>query len=86
LHLSQPCRPPEPYIATVRRFGLDLGIREQTRFPWAVNARASRFRRVELIGTYGGLGASASVGVGFGGNILVGGVPRFNRYRHGLLG
>ena len=66
-------RPPEPYIATIRRFGLDLGITERTRFAWAVNARASRFRRVELTGTYGGLGASASVGVGFGGNILVGG-------------
>ena len=26
-------RRPEPYIATVRRFGLDLGFTEQTRFP-----------------------------------------------------
>src|SRR5438046_2751529 len=27
-------RPPEPYIATIRRFGLDLGVTEQTRFAW----------------------------------------------------
>ena len=31
-------RRPEPYIATVRRYGLDLGVTGQTRFAWAVNA------------------------------------------------
>jgi len=66
-------RPPEAYIATIRRFGLDLGVTEQTRFAWAVSAPVSRFERGELAGTYGGLSASASVGVGFGGNFLVGG-------------
>jgi len=66
-------RAPEPYIATIRRFGLDLGVTEQTRFAWAVNAPVNRFERGELAGTYGGIGASASVGVGFGGNFLVGG-------------
>jgi len=34
---------PEAYVATVHRFGLDLGITEQTRFTWAVNAPTSRF-------------------------------------------
>jgi uncharacterized protein DUF992 len=66
-------RPTEAYIATIRRFGLDLGVTEQTRFAWAVSAPVSRFERGELAGTYGGVGASASVGVGFGGNFLVGG-------------
>jgi hypothetical protein len=66
-------RRPEPYIATVRRFGLDLGITEQTRVTWAVNAPAGRFERGELSGSYGGVGANASVGVGGGGNFLVGG-------------
>src|SRR4029077_8331643 len=64
---------PEAYVATVRRFGLDLGVTEQSRFTWAVNAPTSRFGRGELAGTYGGLGANASVGVGGGGNFLVGG-------------
>jgi hypothetical protein len=66
-------RRPEPYIATVRRYGLDLGITEQTRLSWAVNAPTTRVGRGDLAGNYGGLGANASVGVGFGGNFLVGG-------------
>ena len=66
-------RAPEPYIATIRRFGLDLGVTEQTTFTWAVSAPGNRFERGELAGSYGGVGASASVGVGFGGNFLIGG-------------
>src|ERR1700731_5360741 len=41
-------RRPEPYIATVRRIGLDLGVTEQTKFSWAVNAPNSRLGRGEL--------------------------------------
>jgi hypothetical protein len=66
-------RRPEPYIATVRRIGLDLGVTDQTQLSWAVNAPNSRLGRGELAGTYGGVGANASIGVGGGGNFLVGG-------------
>lgn len=66
-------RRPEPYIATVRRFGLDLGVTDQTQFTWAVNAPTGRLRRGELAGNYSGVGANASVGIGGGGNFLVGG-------------
>src|SRR4030081_2029072 len=66
-------RRPEPYIATVRRYGVDLGFTDQTRFSWAVNAPAGRVARGDLAGNYGGVGDNASVGVGFGGNFLVGG-------------
>jgi hypothetical protein len=66
-------RPPDPYIATVRRYGVDLGFTDQTRLAWAVNAPTGRIGRGELAGSYGGVGANASVGVGFGGNFLVGG-------------
>ena len=66
-------RRPEPYIATVRRYGVDLGFAERTRLAWAVNAPMGRLGRGELAGNYGGVGANASVGVGFGGNFLVGG-------------
>jgi hypothetical protein len=38
-----------------------------------VNAPNSRVGRGELAGNYGGVGANASVGVGGGGNFLVGG-------------
>jgi hypothetical protein len=66
-------RRPEPYIATVRRYGVDLGFTDQTRFSWAVNAPSASIGRGDLAGNYGGVGANASVGVGFGGNFLVGG-------------
>src|ERR1700694_2734345 len=66
-------RRPEPYVATVRRYGVDLGFTGQTRFSWAVNAPTGWVGRGDLAGNYGGVGANASVGVGFGGNFLVGG-------------
>ncbi|MDO9058059.1 MAG: DUF992 domain-containing protein [Bradyrhizobium sp.] len=66
-------RRPEPYLATVRRYGVDLGFTDQTRLVWAVNAPSRRVGRGDLAGNYGGVGANASVGVGFGGNFLVGG-------------
>jgi hypothetical protein len=66
-------RRPEAYVATVRRFGVDLGVTDQTNLTWAVNAPTERVGRGELAGNYGGVGANASVGVGFGGNFLVGG-------------
>ena len=64
---------PEPYIATLRRIGLDLGITDHTRLTWAVSAPTNRVGRGDLAGNYGGVGANASVGVGGGGNFLVGG-------------
>src|SRR4029079_6145050 len=66
-------RRPEPHISTVRRIGVDLGFTDQTRFSWAVNAPNSRLGRGELAGSYGGVGANASIGIGGGGNFLVGG-------------
>jgi hypothetical protein len=66
-------RRPESYVATVRRFGLDLGVTGQTNLTWAVNAPAGRVGLGQLAGNYSGIGANASVGLGFGGNFLVGG-------------
>ena len=66
-------RRPEPYLATLHRIGLDLGVTEQTQLTWAVNAPTGRVGRGDLAGNYGGVGANASIGVGFGGNFLVGG-------------
>jgi hypothetical protein len=66
-------RRPEPYIATVTRFGLDIGVTERTDFAWAVNAPTRRIGRGDLSGNYGGVGGNASIGIGGGGNLLVGG-------------
>src|SRR5258705_6037849 len=59
-------RRPEPYIATVRRYGVDLGFTDQTRLAWAVNAPTGRIGRGELAGSYGGGRANTSVGACFG--------------------
>jgi len=66
-------RRPEPYIATLRRLGLDLGVTDQTKLTWAVSAPTTRVGYGDLAGNYGGVGANASVGIGGGGNFLVGG-------------
>jgi Protein of unknown function (DUF992) len=66
-------RGPEPYIATVRRFGVDLGVTDQTTLTWAVTGPTNRIGPGELAGNYGGIGVNASVGVGLGGNFLLGG-------------
>jgi hypothetical protein len=66
-------RRPEAYLATVHRFGVDLGFTQQTRFSWAAYGPTRSIGRGGLAGQYGGVGANASVGVGFGGNFLLGG-------------
>jgi hypothetical protein len=65
--------PPEPYLATIRRYGIDLGVTAETRMAWAVTAPAERPGHGELAGHYDGVSANASFGVGFGGHFLVGG-------------
>jgi uncharacterized protein DUF992 len=70
---QSPGRRPEAYVATVRRIGLDLGVTAQTQFTWAVDAPTTRLGYGELAGTYGGVGANASIGIGGGGNFLIGG-------------
>jgi len=72
---QSPGHRPEAYTAIVRRIGVDLGVTAQTQFTWAVNAPNTRLGYGELAGTYGGVGANASIGIGGGGNFLVGG-PR----------
>ncbi len=75
MRVSEPRPPsPTPYVATVRRFGVDLGVTEQTKFSWAVNAPGRPASDAPgLQAVTGGVGANASVGIGGGGNFLVGG-------------
>ncbi len=63
----------EPYQATIRRAGLDIGLDETTAVAWAVFAPTQLVGRGDLQGNYGGVSASAAVGVGVGANALVGG-------------
>ena len=66
-------RPDQPYVATIRKVGIDLGITEQSSLAWAVFAPVERAGVGDLSGNYAGAQGSASVGVGGGGNVLVGG-------------
>jgi hypothetical protein len=66
-------RPDVPYVATVRKVGLDLGITEQTALSWAVFAPVNYNGPGDISGNYAGAQGSASFGVGLGANVLVGG-------------
>ncbi len=63
----------EPYGATIRRAGVDIGINQQTAVAWAVFAPTNRIGPGDLAGNYGGVAASATVVVGVGANALIGG-------------
>ena len=65
--------PEDRYIATIRNVGLDLGITQESALAWAVFAPAARLGPGDLSGNYAGAQGSASIGVGLGGNVLVGG-------------
>jgi hypothetical protein len=65
--------PEDRYVATIRKVGLDLGITEETALAWGVYAPVARLGPGDLSGNYAGAQGSASVGVGVGGNVLVGG-------------
>ena len=65
--------PPEPYHATIRRAGVDIGFPQQVAVAWAVFAPTRGIQRGDLAGSYAGASASATVGVGLGANALVGG-------------
>jgi len=66
-------RRPEPYLARVSRFGVDLGVTENTSLAWAVHAPTQRVGRGDLAGSYGGVGGNVSFGFGGGGNLMWGG-------------
>ncbi|MDP3896040.1 MAG: DUF992 domain-containing protein [Mesorhizobium sp.] len=65
---------PEAYFGVVNKFGLDIGVTGQTFMQWLVLApTANIYAPGALAGDYVGASASASVVVGGGANLLVGG-------------
>ena len=68
-----PGRRPERYVANVSRIGIDLGVTEQTLLTWTVFSPTRQFGYGDLAGDYFGVGGSATIGVGAGANVLVGG-------------
>jgi hypothetical protein len=65
--------PDDRYIATIRKVGLDLGITQESALAWGVFAPVARLGPGDLAGNYAGAQGSATLGVGVGGNVLVGG-------------
>jgi Protein of unknown function (DUF992) len=67
---------PENYLGSINRLGLDLGVTGGGIMTWGVFAPVNGWHHGALAGTYGGASGSASIGVGLGANVLVGGSHR----------
>ena len=65
--------PDDRYVATIRKVGVDIGITQESALAWGVYAPVARLGPGDLSGNYAGAQGSAAVGVGVGGNALVGG-------------
>ena len=65
--------PEDRYIATIQKVGIDLGITQESALAWGVYAPVGRLGPGALSGNYAGAQGSATLGVGVGGNVLVGG-------------
>lgn len=68
--------PSEYYTGRVSKLGIDLGYTNGGVITWAVVAPSSDMRPGALQGGYGGVTASAAIGVGLGANVLLGGFDR----------
>lgn len=64
--------PDESYQGTLTRVGLDLGATSGGKIVWAVFAGTNRFTGM-LNGNYVGASGEASIAIGLGANVLVGG-------------
>ena len=65
--------PEDRYIATIQKVGVDIGITQESSLAWGVYAPVARLGPGDLSGSYAGAQGSATVGVGIGGNALIGG-------------
>jgi Protein of unknown function (DUF992) len=66
----------EHYSGSISKFGVDIGYTDGGELIWGVFAPASDVRPGALEGNYAGATASATVGVGLGANVLVGGLDK----------
>jgi hypothetical protein len=63
----------EHYTGTISKYGVDIGYMQGGVIVWGVLAPTTDLQAGSLAGSYGGATADASVGVGAGANVLVGG-------------
>jgi hypothetical protein len=65
--------PPQHYVGAINKFGVDIGYLQGGVIVWGVVAPTANLAPGSLTGTYGGATGSATVGVGVGANVLIGG-------------
>lgn len=63
----------EDYTGTIRKYGVDIGSTADSVIVWGVLAPTKDIPPDTLRGTYRGVSAEATVGVGVGANALIGG-------------
>ena len=68
--------PAENYLGDITTIGLDVGVTGGGVMAWAVFMPTRGSQYGALAGSYGGVSGDLSLGVGVGGNILVGGSDR----------
>jgi Protein of unknown function (DUF992) len=66
-------KPQQSYSATITKIGLDVGVKGASTMVWTVLFSTSDLPAGALAGKYGGVSADASIGIGGGANVLVGG-------------
>ncbi len=66
---------PEHYSGSIGKLGIDIGVTEQSVIAWAVFA-PGKTKAGALKGTYSGVSAEATVAIGLGANVLIGGFHR----------
>ena len=66
-------RPPEHYSGKISKFGVDIGYQQSAVIVWGVIAATANLAPGALAGDYAGATGSATIGVGLGANVLVGG-------------
>jgi len=66
----------EHYKGQLSRYGIDIGYTSDATLIWGVVAPTSDIGTGALAGDYGGVSAAATVGVGLGANVLIGGLDR----------
>lgn len=65
--------PSDTYVGEINKYGVDIGYTEKSRIVWVVFAPTSDIQQGALSGNYGGASAQATIAVGLGANVLVGG-------------
>ncbi|MEL6767056.1 MAG: DUF992 domain-containing protein [Pseudomonadota bacterium] len=66
----------EQYDGAITRIGIDLEWKPNQQLIWTVVAPTTDIKGGALAGDYGGVSASASLGAGAGGKVLVGGFEK----------